>query len=309
MILKILKIKNNLITRFAPESNWNLHIGHLKNIFFNLELSKIYNGVMNLRVDDTNNKKNKKKYKMRIIKDIKKIFKINEKKINKRIFYSSNYFYKFYQYLEFIIKTIKFDNYLKIIRKLKNGNYKERKRSVRIIRKRIYKIKYKKHYRLLWSWFFYTLYDYSHNLSDKIENINYSICSFEFKKNKSFYNILINIFYIKDKSIQIEIKKLCLKNTLLSKSKLKKLKGYIKNSNNKNIKSIKNINLKKNIILLKNNNNKIAIKNFKTKKLIKIKIKNLLYNKFFFNIKKKILSKNLFFREKFFFKFINGKKK
>lgn len=149
MILKILKIKNNLITRFAPESNWNLHIGHLKNIFFNLELSKIYNGVMNLRVDDTNNKKNKKKYKMRIIKDIKKIFKINEKKINKRIFYSSNYFYKFYQYLEFIIKTIKFDNYLKIIRKLKNGNYKERKRSVRIIRKRIYKIKYKKHYRLL----------------------------------------------------------------------------------------------------------------------------------------------------------------
>ncbi|XXS36738.1 MAG: glutamate--tRNA ligase family protein [Candidatus Nasuia deltocephalinicola] len=97
-------------TRFAPEANWNLHIGHLKSLIKNIEISKILNGRINIRIDDTNSKKNKKKYKNSIIKNINLINKINEIKFNKKLLFTSKNFFKLYQYIELIKKKSKKKN-------------------------------------------------------------------------------------------------------------------------------------------------------------------------------------------------------
>ncbi|QSF25339.1 hypothetical protein CU086_00725 [Candidatus Nasuia deltocephalinicola] len=288
-------------TRFSPEASWNLHIGHLKIIFRNLELSKINNGKINLRIDDTNPKKNKKKYKKRIVKEIKKINRINENLFNKNIFYTSNYFYKLFQYLEEINKKN-----LKKIKKISEGWYKEKKKIINIFKNKIsYRIIYKKHYRVGWNWFLYGTYDYTHCISDKIENIYYSICSEEFKKNIHIYNLIINILYKNFKPKQKEVRKLKIKNNILSKSKLKKLikKKFIKNSNDKKLLIIKNIKIKEFKILkilLKNINKKY--KKYIFNKNINLKIENLNEKKIIikknFIINKKIIIKNLFFIKK-----------
>ncbi|QND78566.1 Glutaminyl-tRNA synthetase [Candidatus Nasuia deltocephalinicola] len=314
--MKILKYYP--IFRFSPESNWNLHIGNLKNIFINLKFSKIYNGKTNLRIDDTNNYKNKKKYKKIIIKNLKKINIYNDNIFNKYLFYSSNYFFKLYQYIEIILKKIKINKFLLKSRRIKRGDFKEKKYMINILKKNIYRISYKKHHKIGWFWFIYPFYDYSHNIVDKIENIKYSICSSEFKKNKSIYNIITNILYSNiKKSIQKEIVRLNFKNNILSKSKLKKVKNikYIKNSYDKRLKLLNFLKIKKLKILLKKNKNSLKFKKINIiSYFLKIRIKNLNTKKIkLIQLKENIfLTKKIFFKKKFFLKkkkLINIKKK
>ncbi len=332
------KKNKNLITRFAPELNWKLHIGHLKNIIINSQNSKIYNGITNIRIDDTNSKKNKFIYLDSLKKNLKWFIKNNDKNINNNILYTSKYFNKLYQYKEILIKKkiylkILNENNLKIIRNFRKGFYKEKKKIIKILKnKKIYRLIYNKHYKLKYNWFIYPFYDYSHNISDKIENIIYSICTEEFKKNKSVYNIIINLFFNnKKKTNQIEIKGFILKNSILSKSILKKIikNKYIKNSkdiklktlnslikNNINFNNIESI-LKNNLKLIKkkNKNKKyifIKIKNVSKKKIKKIK-KNLIIMKniviIIKNIKKNKIIKKIFLLKKTNYKLIYYKKK
>ncbi|WP_259286209.1 glutamate--tRNA ligase family protein [Candidatus Nasuia deltocephalinicola] len=324
------KKNKNLITRFAPELNWNLHIGHLKNIIINSQNSKIYNGMTNIRIDDTNSKKNKFIYLNNLKKNLKWFIKNNDKNINYNILYTSKYFYKLYQYKELLIKKkielkILNRNTLKLIRNFRKGFYKEKKKITKILKnKKIYRIIYNKHYKLKYNWFIYPCYDYSHNISDKIENIIYSICTEEFKKNKSIYNIIINLFFNnKKKTNQIEVKNFMLKNNILSKSILKKIikNKYIKNSKDIKLKTlnsfIKNnikfnyieLILKNNIKLIKKKNKKkkhiiINIKNISKKKIKKIK-KNLILTKNIIILKKKINKKNKIFKKIFLLKKTN----
>ncbi|WP_259289794.1 glutamate--tRNA ligase family protein [Candidatus Nasuia deltocephalinicola] len=279
---KLWKKNKNLITRFAPELNWNLHLGHLKNILINSQKSKIFNGITNIRIDDTNTKKNKIIYLKNLKINLKWFFKNNDKNINKKILYTSKYFYKLYQYKEILIKKkiklkILKKNNLEKIRKFRKGFYKEKNKIIKILKnKKTYRIIYNKHYKIKYNWFIYPGYDYSHNISDKIENILNSICTEEFKKNKSIYNIILNLlFKNKKKPNQIELKNFKLKNNILSKSILKKI---IKN---KYIKSSKDIKIKTINALIKNNikYNDVELilkKNLKLIKKNKIKKKNFL---------------------------------
>ncbi|WP_259289148.1 glutamate--tRNA ligase family protein [Candidatus Nasuia deltocephalinicola] len=300
------KKNKNLITRFAPELNWKLHIGHLKNIVINSQNSKIYNGLTNIRIDDTNSKKNKFIYLNNLKKNLRWFIKNNDKNINKNILYTSKYFNKLYQYKEILIKkkinlNILNKNNLKIIRNFRKGFYKEKKKIVKILKnKKIYRVIYSKHYKLKYNWFIYPFYDYSHNISDKIENIIYSICTEEFKKNKSIYNIIINLFFNnKKKTNQIETKNFILKNNILSKSILKKIikNKYTKNSKDIKLKTLNSLiknNIKFNIIesILKNNLKLIKKKN-KYKKHIFVKIKNISKKKIKKIKKNKIITKNI----------------
>ncbi len=341
---KLWKKNKNLITRFAPELNWNLHLGHLKNILINSQKSKIFNGTTNIRIDDTNTKKNKIIYLKNLKINLKWFFKDNDKNINKKILYTSKYFYKLYQYKEILIKKkIKLEilkkNNLKEIRKFRKGFYKEKDKIIKILKnKKTYRVIYNKHYKIKYNWFIYPSYDYSHNISDKIENILHSICTEEFKKNKSIYNIILNlIFKNKKKPNQIELKNFKLKNSILSKSILKKIikNKYIKNSKDIKIKTLNaliknnikynNIEpiLKKNLKLIKKNKNKkknflsIKIKNISKKKIIKIK-KNLILTKKIITKKNKIFKKIfllnkskyflIYYKKKWFIKNINKSK-
>ncbi|WP_259288758.1 glutamate--tRNA ligase family protein [Candidatus Nasuia deltocephalinicola] len=330
------KKNKNLITRFAPELSWKLHIGHLKNIITNSQNSKIYNGLTNIRIDDTNSKKNKFIYLNSLKKNLEWFIKSNDKNININILYTSKYFNKLYQYKEILIKKkinlkILNKNNLKIIRNFRKGFYKEKKKIIKILKnKKTYRIMYNKHYKLKYNWFIYPFYDYSHNISDKIENIIYSICSEEFKKNKSIYNIITNLFFNnKKKTNQIEIKSFILKNNILSKSILKKIikNKYIKNSKDIKLKTLNSL-IKNNIkfnniesilkndlkLIKKKNKNKkyifIKIKNISKKKIKKIK-KNIIITKNIIikNIKKNKVFKKIFLLKKTNYNLIYYKKK
>ncbi|WP_320414628.1 glutamate--tRNA ligase family protein [Candidatus Nasuia deltocephalinicola] len=222
-------------------------------------------------------------------------------------------------------------NNLKKIRNFRNGFYKEKKKIIKILKnKKIYRVIYNKHYKLKYNWFIYPFYDYSHNISDKIENIIYSICTEEFKRNKSIYNIIINLFFNnKKKTNQIEIKSFVLKNNILSKSVLKKIikNKYIKNSKDIKLKTLNSLiknNIKFNniesilkndlkLIKIKNKNKKymfIKIKNFSKKKIKKIK-KNIIITKNIIikNIKKNKIFKKIFLLKKTNYKLIYYEKK
>ncbi len=309
------KTNNNIITRFAPEINWNLHIGHLKNIIINSHKSKIFNGAVNIRIDDTNSKKNKFIYLNNLKKNLKWFKKNNDKNINNNILYTSKYFYKLYQYKEILIKKkiklkILNKNNLNKVRNFRKGFYKEKKKIIKILKnKKIYRIIYNKHYKLKYNWFIYPSYDYSHNISDKIENILYSICTKEFKKNKSIYNIILNIFFNnKKKPNQTELKNFKIKNNILSKSILKKVikNKYIKNSKNIKIKTINGIiknNIKINNVELMLQNNLKLIKKKKLKKnFLLIKIKNISKKKIKKIKKNLILTNRIIIKKKFFLK-------
>lgn len=223
-------LKNNIRTRFAPELSGYIHLGHLKNININLDTARIYNGFCSIRVDDSNPLKNKYIYIKHLKKNLNWFTSLIKKKFYKKIFFCSNYFYKLYQYIEFYKKK----NYiLNKIRLIKLGNYKEKKKVIKWKKKIIYRIKFIKHFRTKYNWFLFPLYDWAHTISDKIENINYSICSLEFIKKKYIYQKISNIIYKKIKPIQIEHSKLLI-NDYITKKRIIKLIINNKYVNNKN---------------------------------------------------------------------------
>ncbi|WP_343188101.1 glutamine--tRNA ligase [Buchnera aphidicola (Ceratoglyphina bambusae)] len=266
-IEKIIKkdIKNNkdikIKTRFPPEPNGHLHIGHAKSIFINFSIAKKYNGKCNLRFDDTNPRKENKKYITSIKKDIKWLgLKFNNIK------YSSKYFNKFYKYAIILIKKglAYVDNLNKkdikkyrgtlnkkgenspyrnrkimenifLFKKMKKGKFNEGScclrakisMSSKIIIMRdpvLYRIiKKYKHYKTKYKWCIYPTYDFAHCISDYIEKISHSICTLEFLDNKTLYNWILKNIDVKKKPRQYEFSRLNIENSILSKRKIKLL--------------------------------------------------------------------------------------
>ena len=260
--------KNNgrVHTRFPPEPNGYLHIGHAKSICLNFGIARDYRGLCNLRFDDTNPETEETEYVNSIMEDVRWLgFDWQE-----RLFYASGYFEKIYEYAVELIKKGKAfvcDQSLEEMRKFR-GTITEpgkespfRNRSVeenldlfarmragefaegeKVLRGKIdmaqvnllmrdpvfYRIRKIPHHRTGNKWCIYPTYDFAHGLCDSIEGITYSICTLEFEVHRPLYDWIIDQLGIHHPR-QIEFARLNLGHTLLSKRKLLELveKKYV----------------------------------------------------------------------------------
>ena len=253
-------------TRFPPEPNGYLHIGHAKSLCLNFEISKKYNGKCNLRFDDTNPEKESSEYIESIKKDIEWLgYEWNS------LHYASDYFNELFFYAQKLIE----DNYayvdsstpetikkergtltepgveskdrnrpikesLEIFSQMKEGKFNDGQYVLRLkidmsspnLNMRdpvIYRIKKFKHHRTGDDWCIYPMYDFTHCISDAIENITHSLCTLEFEDHRDLYNWIINKINHKNKPQQIEFARLSLEHNLMSKRKLAELieKKYV----------------------------------------------------------------------------------
>ncbi len=249
-------------TRFPPEPNGYLHIGHAKSICLNFGTAAKYDGLCNLRFDDTNPAKEEVEYLESIIEDVKWLgFDWED-----RLYYAADYFDKMYEYALILIKKGKAyvdDLSAEEIRKLrgtltepgKNSPYRDRSveenldlfqrmkagefgDGTRVLRAKIdmaspnmnmrdpviYRIAHLPHHRTGDKWCIYPMYDYAHPIEDAIENITHSICTLEFEDHRPLYEWVLNeIGVFPDPPLQIEFARLELTNTVMSKRKLRVL--------------------------------------------------------------------------------------
>jgi glutaminyl-tRNA synthetase len=250
-------------TRFPPEPNGYLHVGHAKSICLNYGLAKKNNGIFNLRFDDTNPTKEDDSFVESIIKDVKWLCTDWEE----RIFYASDYFDKMYDYaVELIKKGLAFvddlsadeireyrgtltepgkespcrnrtvEENLEMFDKMKNGEFQNGEKVLRAkidmaspnINMRdpvIYRILHESHHNTKDKWCIYPMYDYAHPLEDAIEGITHSVCTLEFEDHRPFYDwVLSNIDDFKHAPTkQIEFAKLFLSKTMMGKRYLKQM--------------------------------------------------------------------------------------
>ena len=251
---------NQIITRFPPEPNAYLHLGHARAIVNNFELAKLFNGYTNLRFDDTNPVKEDSEYVDAIIKDIKWLGYEP-----KNVFYGSDYFEKDYEKAVILIKkglayvddlspeeiteyrgtlteagknspyrdrTI--EENLKLFEEMRQGKYKDGEKTLRAkidmsspnINMRdpvIYRILHTTHHRQKDKWCIYPMYDFAHPLQDSFEGITHSLCSIEFENHRILYDWFINNCDVDSIPHQIEWGRLNITNTVLSKRYLKQL--------------------------------------------------------------------------------------
>ncbi len=253
---------NKLHTRFPPEPNGYLHIGHAKSICLNFGLAKLYGGKCNLRFDDTNPTKEDVEYVDSIKQDVKWLgFDWED-----RLYFASSYFDKFYEIAVDLIKkgkayvcdlnpeeTRKYrgtlstpgqdspyrsrsvEENLELFEKMKNGEFPDGSRTLRAkidmaspnINMRdpvIYRIAHSKHHRTGEKWCIYPMYDFAHPLEDAIEGITHSICTMEFEDHRPLYDWVVReAGYTVNPPRQIEFARLNLTNTVMSKRKLRAL--------------------------------------------------------------------------------------
>ncbi len=256
---------DSILTRFPPEPNGYLHIGHAKSICLNFGLAKKYGGKTNIRFDDTNPTKEDIEYVDAIKEDIKWLgFEwANE-------FYASDYFEQLYIWAQELIKkglayvddqtqeeirlnrgTVStpgknspwrdrsVEENLKLFEEMRQGKYKE---GEKVLRAKIdmshpnmlfrdplmYRINYSHHHRTGNKWCIYPMYDYAHGESDSIEHITHSICTLEFDVHRPLYDWFIEKLGIFP-SHQYEFARLNLTYTVMSKRKLLELvkNGYV----------------------------------------------------------------------------------
>ena len=249
-------------TRFPPEPNGYLHIGHAKSICLNFGLAKEYNGLCNLRFDDTNPVKEDVEYVDSIKADVEWLgFKWEGEPR-----YASDYFDALYGYaIELIKKGLAYvdelspeemreyrgtltepgknspyrersvEENLALFEKMKNGEFAEGKASLRakidmaspfmVMRDPvIYRIKFASHHQTGDKWCIYPMYDFTHCISDAVERITHSLCTLEFQDNRRLYDwVLENISIERPLPHQYEFSRLNLEGTLTSKRKLLKL--------------------------------------------------------------------------------------
>ncbi len=254
--------KNNgrVHTRFPPEPNGYLHIGHAKSICLNFGLAKEYNGLCNLRFDDTNPTKEDVEYVDSIKEDIKWLgFDWDE-----REYYASDYFDKLYEYaVQLIKKGVAYvdscsseeiknmrgtptepgtespyrnrsvEENLDLFERMKKGVFKDGEHVLRAkidmsspnmnLRDPImYRIRHAEHHRTGNKWCIYPMYDWAHGQSDSIEGITHSICTLEFENHRPLYDWFIDQLGIHHPQ-QIEFARLNLTYTVMSKRKLLQL--------------------------------------------------------------------------------------
>lgn len=251
---------NEIYTRFPPEPNGYLHIGHAKAICTDFGLAKKFNGKVNLRFDDTNPETEEIEYVNAIKEDIEWLGFNWDKEL-----YSSDHFEKLYQYALQLIKNGKayvceqtadeiaafkgtpttpgknspfrdrsVDENLALFEKMKNGEIEVGKLSLRAkidmahtnMHMRdplMYRVRNKEHFRTGNKWNIYPMYDYAHGVCDAIENITHSICTLEFEVHRPLYEWFNKELNTPSQPQQIEMARLNLNYTITSKRKLLKL--------------------------------------------------------------------------------------
>ena len=255
-------------TRFPPEPNGYLHIGHAKSICLNFGTALQYKGLCNLRFDDTNPSKEETEYVESIMQDVKWLgFNWED-----RLFYASDYYGNLYDYAVELIKMGKAyvcDLTADEVRKYRgtltepgiNSPYRERKVSEnldlfermkkgefpdgsRTLRAKIdmsspnlnlrdpviYRILRSTHHRTGDTWCIYPMYDYAHPISDALEGITHSICTLEFEDHRPLYDWVLTTLKFNPRPKQIEFARLDLTFTVMSKRKLLELVrgGYVR---------------------------------------------------------------------------------
>ena len=254
-------IYTEVVTRFPPEPNGYLHIGHAKSILLNYGLAKEYGGTFHFRFDDTNPTKEKTEYVQSIIDDIKWL----GADYGDKIYFASNYFDAMYEAAIKLIKkgkayvcdlsadeireyrgTLKepgknspyrdrsVEENLKLFEGMKNGEYPDGSKVLRAkidmaspnINMRdpvIYRIARMTHHNTGDKWCIYPMYDFAHPIEDAEEGITHSICTLEFEDHRPLYDWVVRELEYKNPPRQIEFSKLYLTNVVTGKRYIKKL--------------------------------------------------------------------------------------
>lgn len=250
-----------VVTRFPPEPNGYLHIGHAKSILLNDGLAKKYNGKFNLRFDDTNPTKEKTEFVQSIIEDVKWIGGDFED----RLFFASDYFDQMYEAAVKLIKKGKafvcdltadeireyrgtltepgknspyrdrsVEENLALFEGMKNGEFED---GTKVLRAKIdmsspninmrdpviYRVARMTHHNTGDKWCIYPMYDFAHPIEDAIEGITHSICTLEFEDHRPLYDWVVKELEYKNPPKQIEFAKMYLTNVITGKRYIKRL--------------------------------------------------------------------------------------
>ena len=254
-------VYDHVQTRFPPEPNGYLHIGHAKSILLNYGLAQKYNGKFNLRFDDTNPTKEKTEFVESIMADVKWLGADFED----RLFFASNYFEKMYECAVFLIKKGKafvcdlsaeqireyrgdfntpgkespyrnrsIEKNLRLFEEMKEGKYQDGEKVLRAkidmaspnINMRdpvIYRVAHMHHHNTGDKWCIYPMYDFAHPIEDAVEHITHSICTLEFEDHRPLYDWVVRECEFENPPRQIEFAKLYLTNVVTGKRYIKKL--------------------------------------------------------------------------------------
>ena len=254
-------VYDHVQTRFPPETNGYLHIGHAKSILLNYGLAQKYGGKFNLRFDDTNPTKEKTEFVESIMDDVKWLGADFED----RLFFASNYFDQMYECAVFLIKKGKafvcdltadqireyrgdfttpgkespyrnrsVEENLALFEEMKEGKYQDGEKVLRAkidmaspnINMRdpvIYRVARMSHHNTGDKWCIYPMYDFAHPIEDAIEHITHSICTLEFEDHRPLYDWVVKECEFENPPRQIEFAKLYLTNVITGKRYIKKL--------------------------------------------------------------------------------------
>ncbi|MGA9820081.1 MAG: glutamine--tRNA ligase/YqeY domain fusion protein [Desulfobaccales bacterium] len=255
------KNEGRVCTRFPPEPNGYLHIGHAKSICLNFGIAQQFNGLCNLRFDDTNPTKEEVEYVESIMADVRWLgFDWGA-----RLFYASDYFEQMYEYALHLVREGKafvcdltadevrdyrgtltepgrespyrnrsLAENLGLLQRMRNGEFPDGTRTLRAkidmaspnINMRdpvLYRILHAEHHRTGDKWCLYPMYDYAHPISDALEGITHSICTLEFEDHRPLYDWTLDNLPVPCHPQQIEFARLNLSYTVMSKRKLLKL--------------------------------------------------------------------------------------
>src|SRR3990172_5771532 len=247
-----------VVTRFPPEPNGYLHIGHAKSICLNFGVARDFGGVCHLRFDDTNPETEDMKYVESIMRDVRWLgFDWQD-----RLFFASDYFEQLYGFAERLIRDGKAyvdslteeeirryrggvtepgrespyrgragEENLDLFARMRAGEFPD---GAHVLRAKcdmaasnmkmrdplLYRIRHATHYRRGGKWCLYPMYDFAHPLSDAIENVTHSICTLEFENNRAIYDWLLDNLFPSQRPHQYEFARLNLDYTVMSKRKL-----------------------------------------------------------------------------------------
>ncbi len=256
--LKTGRFQGRVATRFPPEPNGYLHIGHAKSVCLNFGIAAQYKGTCNLRMDDTDPAGESLEYVESIIKDVRWLgFDWQD-----RLFYASDYFEQLYQFAVQLIKNGKayvcslsadeireqrgtltepgkdspyrqrsIEENLDLFARMRAGEFEDGAHVLRaaidmaspnfLMRDPVlYRIKRATHYRTGTKWCIYPMYDFAHCLSDSTERITHSICTLEFENNRPLYDWILDQLNLDSHPQQVEFARLNLSYTILSKRRL-----------------------------------------------------------------------------------------
>jgi glutaminyl-tRNA synthetase len=247
-------------TRFPPEPNGYLHIGHAKALEIDFGMAEQYGGLCNLRMDDTNPTKEDEEYVEAIKEDIKWL----GHDWDDRFYYASSYFDKMYEYaVELIKKGLAYvcqltpeemkehrgdlthpatspdrdrpiEESLDLFERMKNGEFEDGAMTLRakidlasgnfnMRDPAIYRINHMRHHNTGDKWCIYPMYDFAHPIEDALEGITHSLCSLEFEAHRPLYDWVIENCPVPSKPRQIEFARLGITHTVLSKRKLRNM--------------------------------------------------------------------------------------